>query len=163
MDVAAILAPDSIRREARVSSKKAALDLLSTMLAEAAGGVDAGTVLDGLAARERLGSTGLGAAVAMPHARAPGIGRSVGAFLRLDEAVDFDAPDGNPVDLLFGLLVPESSTPEDIDELRELVKKLRDATLQHDLRDAGDEETLYRLLTDGMAADRFPPARSAGR
>jgi len=163
MDVAAILAPGSVRREERVSSKKAALDLLSTMLAEAAGGIDAGTVLDGLAARERLGSTGLGAAVAMPHARAPGIERSVGAFLRLDEAVDFDAPDGIPVDMLFGLLVPESSTQEDIDELRDLVKKLRDATLQRELRNAGDEETLYRLLTDGMALHQFAPARSAGR
>lgn len=163
MDVAAILAPRSIRCAARVSSKKAALEVLSTMLAEAAGGIDAGAVLDGLTARERLGSTGLGAAVAMPHARAPGIEHSVGAFLRLDEPVEFDSPDGAPVDLLFGLLVPESATPEDLEELRELVKKLRDATLQSELRGADDDETLYRLLTDGMTVIHPAPARSTGR
>jgi PTS system nitrogen regulatory IIA component len=163
MDVAGILTPSSIRCEQRVSSKKYALELLSTMLADAASGIDAGTVLDELAARERLGSTGLGAAVAMPHARAPGIEHSVGAFLRLDEAVEFDSPDGNPVDLLFGLLVPESSTPEDLKELRDLVKKLRDATLQQDLRAAGDSETLYQLLTDGMTTAHPAPARSTGR
>lgn len=161
MDVAAILAPGSIRRETRVSSKKAALDLLSTMLAEA-GGIDAGTILDGLAARERLGSTGLGSAVAMPHTRVPDIEHTVGAFLRLDEPVEFDAPDGNPVDMLFGLIVPDSSTPEDIDELRELVEKLRDTRLQRELRSADDEETLHRLLTDGMTANHLPPAHSAG-
>jgi len=162
MDVATILAPGSIRCETRASSKKAALEALSTMLADAAGGIDAGTVLDGLAARERLGSTGLGEAVAMPHARAPGIEHSVGAFLRLDEPVEFDSPDGNPVDLLFGLLVPESATPEDLEELRDLVKKLRDATLQSELRGASDDETLYQLLTDGMTATRPAPVRSTG-
>lgn len=163
MDVAAILAPGSIRSAPRVGSKKSALEVLSAMLADAAGGIDAGTVLDGLVARERLGSTGLGNAVAMPHARMPGIEHSVGAFLRLDEAVEFDSPDGNPVDLLFGLLVPESSTPKDLAELRDLVKKLRDANLQRELRRASDDETLYQLLTDGMTTIHPAPARSAGR
>jgi PTS system nitrogen regulatory IIA component len=163
MDVAAILAPGSIRCSPRVSSKKSALEVLSTMLADAAGGIDAGTVLDGLAAREKLGSTGLGSAVAMPHARASGIEHSVGAFLRLDEPVEFDSPDGKAVDLLFGLLVPESATPEEVQEVRDLVKKLRDATLQGELRRAGDDETLYQLLTDGMTTTHPAPALSTGR
>lgn len=124
------------------------------MLAAAAGNVSTGKVLDGLAARERLGSTGLGAAVAMPHARLSGIRRNVGAFLRLAIPVPFDSPDDLPVDLMFGLLVPEDSSLDEIRDLRALVKTLRDPDLQRELRRSNDPQMLYELLTDNLTVVR---------
>ena len=156
MDVANILARSSVRREPQCTSKKHALELLGHMLAAAAGAASTGAILDGLAARERLGSTALGASVAMPHTRLAGIHRSIGAFLRLDVPVAFDSPDEQPVDLLFGLLVPEDSTTE-LKELRELVKKLRDPDLQRELRAADDPDLLYDLLTDTLTGIRRAP------
>jgi PTS system nitrogen regulatory IIA component len=158
MDVARILERSSIRCEPRVTSKKHALELLSQMLADA-GSLSAGRVLDGLAARERLGSTGLGASVAMPHTRMTGVEHSVGAFLRLAEPVDFDAPDAQPVDLLFGLVVPESSTAAEMKEIRQLVKKLRDPELQRRLRATADPAALYELLADVLTVIRPTPVQ----
>jgi PTS system nitrogen regulatory IIA component len=156
MDVASILVPSSVRCEPQCTSKKNALELLSRMLAEASN-VTSGQVLDGLAARERLGSTGLGASVAMPHTRVDGIDRSVGAFLRLAVPVSFDSPDGLPVDLLFGLLLPADATAAELTELRELVKKLRDPDLQLKLRAADDPDEIYDLLTDNLTILRPTP------
>lgn len=146
MEVKNILSRDSIRCEPRVGSKKHALDILSEMLATAASGPSAGEVLEGLVSRERLGSTGLGGSVAMPHARQPGIAGKVGAVLKLAEPVDFGAPDGRPVDLLFGLLVPEGGDPAELDEILELVRNLRDPDVQDALRGSTGPRSLYELL-----------------
>lgn len=151
MDIATMLDPRNIRCELSAGSKKHALDLLSEMLAGAAHGPSAGEVLEGLASRERLGSTGLGRSVAMPHARLPGINASAAAFLKLSEPVDFGSPDGRPVDLLFGLLVPKDSTSADVKEIRELIKRLRDPELQEKLREADDPNRLHALLIDNLA------------
>jgi PTS system nitrogen regulatory IIA component len=151
MDVTKLLEPGSVRCEPTVTSKKHALELLSEMLAPATTDKNAGAVLDGLAARERLGSTGLGDSIAMPHTRAAGIEHAVGAFLRLSEPVEFDAPDGKPVDLLLGLLVPEGSTSDDMQQIRQLIKQLRDPALQRELRAASDEEEMYVLLCGALA------------
>ena len=129
------------------------------MLSAAAGNVSTGKVLDGLAARERLGTTGLGAAVAMPHTRLSGIRRNVGAFLRLAIPVPFDAPDDLPVDLMFGLLLPEDSSLDEIEELRALVNKLRDPDLQRELRRSSNPQALYELLTDNLTAVRRQPVQ----
>jgi PTS system nitrogen regulatory IIA component len=162
MDVANILDPSSVRCEPQVSSKKHALDLLSQLLGHA-GNVPAGEIADGLASRERLGSTGLGASVAMPHTKMAGIEHNVGAFLRLARAVDFDSTDCEPVDLLFGLLVPEGSTAGELQEIRELVKRLRDPELQRQLRASDNPQALYGVLTDKLnsrqAAHRGPSVR----
>jgi PTS system nitrogen regulatory IIA component len=165
MDVTKILAPDSVRCEPAVTSKKHALEMLSEMLAKAAASANPGKVLDGLAARERLGSTCLGEAVAMPHTRVAGIEQAVGAFLRLSEPVEFDAPDGKPVDMLFGLLVPEGSTTGEMQQIRQLVKKLREPALQRQLRAASEPEKLYEILTDALAVIQGPPAatKTGGR
>src|SRR5690606_28705632 len=130
MDVASILKKASIRCATNVGSKKHALELLSESLAEATGIANAAEVLEGLAGREKLGSTGLGEAVAVPHARLAGIESSVGAFLKLARPVNFDSTDGKPVDLLFGLLVPKDCPPEGLADIRELVSKLKDPALQ---------------------------------
>ncbi len=151
-----MLDPRNVRCEVSAGSKKHALDLLSEMLAEAARGPSAGEVLEGLANRERLGSTGLGHAVAMPHARVAGVQAGAAAFLKLAEPVDFGSPDGRPVDLLFGLLVPQESTTGDLKELGELVKRLRNPELQEKLRDAEDPDSLYTVLIDNLASVDTP-------
>ena len=159
MDVANILAPTSVQCEPQCTSKKHALELLSGLLAAGADNVSTGEILGGLAARERLGSTGLGASVAMPHTRLAGVSRITGAFLRLAVPVPFDSPDHRPVDLLFGLVVPEASSAAEIKELRELVKKLRDPDLQRELRATDDPRVLYELLTDSLTVIRARPAQ----
>lgn len=150
MDVASILRPNRVRCEANARSKKHALEMLSEILSADLDSLEAESVLEGLINRERLGCTGLGRAVAMPHARIPGLHECVGAFLRLDEPVEFDSGDGEPVDLLFGLLVPEDCDDKQISEVGELVEKLGDRELQAELRDAQQPGELYNLLTESL-------------
>jgi PTS system nitrogen regulatory IIA component len=158
MDVATILNRDSVACAPQVRSKKHALDLLSQLLAKAAKTVGASEVFAVLVTRERLGCTALGEAVAIPHGRVPGIDRNVGAFIKLAEPIDFDSPDGEPVDLIFGLLVPEDCPDSMLADLRHLAMRLADPVLQRQLRFARDPDTLYALLaaTDesGMLARR---------
>lgn len=146
MDVRSILKVGSVRCQAQVKSETHALDMLSHMLADAADGPTAGEVMTGLIGRERLGSTGLGEAIAMPHARLPGVTSQVAAALKLAEPVDFGAPDGQPVDLLFGLLVPENSKDAELREVNTLVRKLSDPELKRELRSASDPSVLHDLL-----------------
>ncbi len=150
MDVGNILRPESVHCELGARSKKHALALLSTALAETSEAYSAEEILDGLIHRERLGCTGLGRSVAMPHTRVSGLQESVGAFLRLDEAVDFDSIDDEPVDLIFGLLVPDDCDDDQIREVRELIEKLGDSVLQQQLRDAETPAQLYNLLTESL-------------
>jgi nitrogen PTS system EIIA component len=152
MDISMILKPCYVRCEASAGSKKHALDLLSEVLADAVAGPSAGVVLEGLANRERLGSTGLGSAVAMPHTRVAGINSSAAAFLKLTEPVDFGSPDGRPVDLLFGLVVPEEWSADDVKEMGRLVKRLRDPVLQEKLRTSDDPNRLCTLLVESLAS-----------
>src|SRR5690606_33105048 len=158
MDVATILDRGSIR-VAHVGSKKLALDILSQMLSEEAPGVSAAHILEELAGRERLGCTALGDGVAMPHARVPGIDRCIGALLKLTEPIDFDAPDGKPVSLLFGLLVPDGSARGTVTAIRQLIHKLRDPDLKQALEATDDPDALYALLTNNLGAvKRFSTA-----
>ncbi len=150
MDVASILKPESVHCRLSARSKKHALELLSQALAASSEAYSADEILEGLIQRERLGCTGLGRSVAMPHTRLNGLERSVGAFLRLDEAVDFDSVDGAPVDLLFGLLVPEDCDDDQIREVRELVERLGDSALQRQLHEAEKPAELYNLLTESL-------------
>jgi len=146
MDVRSILKVGSIRCETQVRSKKQALHVLSQMLADAADGPSAGEVMSGLVGRERLGSTALGEAVAMPHTRIPGVKSNVAAILKLSAPVDFGAADGQPVDLLFGLLVPENSQEAQLHDVNALVRKLSDPELKRELRSANDPSVLHGLL-----------------
>jgi PTS system nitrogen regulatory IIA component len=147
MNVRSILSPSSIRCESRVTSKKHALDVLSQLLADAAHGPSQGEVMIGLCGRERLGSTGLGQSIAVPHTSLPGIKSKVAALLKLEEPVDFGSPDGQPVDLLFGLLVPEGSAATESREIDVLVDKLRDPELRKELRASSDPKELYSLFS----------------
>ncbi len=146
MDVKDILALESVLCDVHASSKKHAMDILSQRLAEAAGTVNASEVFDSLVHRERLGCTALGESVAVPHGRVGAIEGCVGAFIRLDSPVDFDASDGEPVDLVFGLLMPKDCGDEDLGGLKELTRYLADPECQDKLRQAADAEELHQIL-----------------
>ena len=150
MNVANILRPESVQCESGVRSKKHALELLSEVLGNRHEDLNAADVLAEFMKREQLGSTGLGHSIAMPHARLNGIDESIGAFLKLEAGVDFDSSDGEPVDLLFGVLVPENCSDDQIREMKELIQQLRDSTLQQQLRKTADPAELYDLLTDSL-------------
>jgi PTS system nitrogen regulatory IIA component len=105
-------------------------------------------VFDGLVGRERLGSTGLGHGVALPHTRSARIKQAVGAFLHLEKGVDFDSLDRTPVDLLFGLLVPDDAPERHLQTLARLAEMFRDPALCEALRAAAAPPALYELLND---------------
>lgn len=146
-----MLPPDLItvtrtRARVEVTSKKRLLESLAELLAPAGPKCSPAVVFDLLNERERLGSTGLGEGIALPHARIGGIDDAVGAFVQLDQGVSFDAPDDQPVDLAFGLLVPEAANEVHLNLLAGLAERFSDAGLRDALRRAGSSEELLRLL-----------------
>ncbi len=162
MKLSDILNPERIEVQADAPSKKRALELLSSKLAEGRKALSSTQVFDSLLARERLSSTGLGKGIALPHGRMGGIDQASCAFVQLREGIDFDSIDRRPVDLLCGLLVPEESTEEHLQILSALAEMLRDETFCKRLREASSREELYRLLTHyplrpPKKGDRPPP------
>lgn len=151
MDIATLITPDSIGCDVHARSKKHALDMLSELLAKTAGVLTAGEIFDSLIQRERLGCTALGGAVAIPHGRITGIDSSLGAFLRLTEQVDFDAADGEPVDLIFGLLIPEDCGELELSKLKELATALSDPGFQQTLREAHDVDQVYAVIAESSS------------
>ena len=109
-------------------------------------GIARSVVFDSLFAREKLGSTGLGQGIAIPHGRIKGLKHAVGAFLRLATPVPFDSPDGRPVSLLFVLLVPEQATEEHLQILSELAQRFADRAFRESLVAAPDAATITDLF-----------------
>jgi PTS system nitrogen regulatory IIA component len=109
-------------------------------------------IFDVLLQRERLGSTGLGQGVAIPHGKLRGLKRIVGLFARLAEPIDFDAVDGLPVDIVFLLLAPEGAGADHLKALARISRLLRDGTAVEKLRASRDAAALYALLTEGEAS-----------
>lgn len=137
-----------------IGSKKRLLELLGELLARGETGLDAGSVFERLLERERLGSTGLGHGIALPHARMKEVKEAVGAFVRLRQGIDFDAVDEEPVDLAFALLVPEAATETHLQLLATLAMMLGDADVRGRLREAATPEALLAILTEPPA---IPP------
>lgn len=127
------------------SSKKRVLEQAARLLAANSEEPAVEQIFERLLERERLGSTGLAGGVALPHARMPGIQDSRGAFLRLAEAIEFDALDGKPVDLVFALLVPEDANDEHLQLLSKLAATFNQEDLRNRLREADAEEALAIL------------------
>ena len=148
-----ILAPERVRSNVPAASRKRTLEVLGEILAGADPELSAQAIFDRLVARERLGSTGLGEGCALPHARVPGLDRTVAAFLRLRRGVDFDSPEHEPVDLVFGLLVPEESTDEHLEILAAIARVFSDERVRSSIRSA-DEPTRIRevLVNNGISA-----------
>ena len=146
MNLAALLDPERIAHLPEVSSKKRALEMLSDMLSKAMPTPDGEDIFDSLLARERIGSTGLGHGVAIPHGRMAGLEEAAAALITLDTPVDYDAPDGEPVDILFALIVPEESTEVHLQILAQLAKMFSDNQVLTHLREATTQESLLALI-----------------
>lgn len=153
MNIADIVAPDRVRLADDVQSKKRALEQLAEILTQGTPYLTPGDIFTGLIGREKLGSTGVGHGVAIPHTRLKGTDECIGAFMRLPQAVEFEANDEQPVDLIFGLLVPNQATDEHLTLLRRLAEMFSVEQTLTDLRDAGDDATLHRVLLSHDAAD----------
>ncbi|MEZ5614536.1 MAG: PTS IIA-like nitrogen regulatory protein PtsN [Rhodocyclaceae bacterium] len=144
--IAKLLAPANIQLDLEASSKKRVFEQAG-LLFENNQGIGRSTVFDSLFAREKLGSTGLGQGVAIPHGRIKGLKEAVGAFLRLTAPVQFDAPDGKPVNLLFVLLVPEQATEQHLQILSELAQMFSDRAFREQLAAAPDAAAIHALYS----------------
>ncbi|HKJ77587.1 MAG TPA: PTS IIA-like nitrogen regulatory protein PtsN [Gammaproteobacteria bacterium] len=147
MHVSDILTVERTANDVPAGSKKRLLEKVSSLIAHSDPNLSEVEVFESLLSRERLGSTGVGRGVAIPHGRLAGVDRTVGAFVRLDEPVDYDAVDGQPVDLLFALLVPENSTEEHLQLLATLAEMFSDEELLKRLHEAESPDTLHELLS----------------
>ena len=148
-----ILAPERVCSGVPAGSRKRTLQVLGEVLAGAEPEISAQAVFDRLVARERLGSTGLGEGCALPHARVPGLGHTLAAFLRLRQGVDFDAPDQGPVDLVFGLLVPDESTDEHLEVLAAIARVLSDEGVRSSIRSAQEPGGIREILVANDIAE----------
>ncbi|MDO3382851.1 PTS IIA-like nitrogen regulatory protein PtsN [Gilvimarinus algae] len=148
MHIEQILAPQRTLSHIEGVSKKRALEILANTIAEQEQGLDADDIFRRLIARERLGSTGIGHGVAIPHCRIPGCAATLGALITLKEPIDFDAVDGEPVDVLFAMLVPEQANDEHLQTLASLASALNDDGFRQALRSADTAAVLYQTAID---------------
>lgn len=158
MNISELLSPERVVCNFHASSKKRALEELSELLARSTDEMDAGEIFEGLIERERLGSTGLGHGVAIPHARLPGREKALGAFMTLHNGVDFDAIDQKPADLLFALLVPDHFTDEHLELLAGLARLFDDDSLCQKLRQISDKSQLLEALKQSQKTEKLSPA-----
>lgn len=145
--LAKLLPPGNIALDVSVTSKKRVFEQAG-LLFENNHGVARAIVTDNLFARESLGSTGLGAGVAIPHGRIKGLKQPLAAFMRLAEPVPFESPDGKPVSLLIFLLVPEQATQQHLEILSEIAQLLSDRDMREGLNTLPSPEAIHQLLTD---------------
>lgn len=152
MDITQFLFDEAVSADLMVANKKALFGALSQM-AERALGLSAKDVLERLNERERLGTTGFGGGVAIPHGRVPGLDRICGAFARLEKPIDYAAIDDMPVDLVFMLLSPVDAGAEHLKALAQVSRRLRDRVFLAKLRGAGSPDALYALFASAETRD----------
>ena len=129
-------------------SKKRVLEHIANLIDREVPDLEMQDVFESLIAREKLGSTGFGNGIAIPHCRLSGCTAPISALLHLDAPIDYDAIDGAPVDLLFVLLVPEAATDEHLELLRQIASMLDRKDVREKLRAAGDSQSLYQVVLD---------------
>ena len=147
MEIADLVSVDGVVADLKVSSKKQALQELS-QLAAVLTGLHERAIFDTLLERERLGTTGVGVGIAIPHGKLPELDRLHGLFARLAQPIDFEAIDEQPVDLIFLLLAPESAGADHLKALARVSRLLRDNTVCDKLRGSDTVEAIYALLTE---------------
>lgn len=143
--IAKVLKTENILLDLEASSKKRVFEQVG-LLFENHLGIARSTIYDALFAREKMGSTGLGLGIAIPHGRIKGLKEAQGAFVRLTTPIPFDAPDGQPVSMLFVLLVPEAATELHLQMLSELAQMLSDKGFRERLAQASDAATVKALI-----------------
>ena len=151
MNIIDILSLDCIQSTVNVSSKKRVLEKLAGLITTHNPELSEDEIFESLISRERLGSTGIGHGVAIPHGRVNTGGKAIGCFMPLENAIDFDAIDGKPVDLIFGLLVPEDSTDEHLQILSTLANLFSNEAICDKLRQASSAEEIHTLITHWQA------------
>jgi nitrogen PTS system EIIA component len=140
-----LVVPQAVVPALRVSTKKQALQHLAARAAAMCGHGER-DILEVLLQRERLGSTGIGGGIAIPHGKLANLDRLFGVFARLERPIDFDALDGQPVDLIFLLLAPETAGADHLKALARIARQLRDPEIARKLRESRDAEALYAVL-----------------
>jgi len=153
MQLSEIINVNRIRNDVDVKSKKRALEQLSNLLVQDQTQLDASDIFDSLISRERLGATGVGYGIAIPHGRIKNCQKITGAFIQLNEGVDFNTIDNLPVDTLFALIVPEESTDEHLQVLALLASMFSDENFREQLRKSNNNEETYQLLTQWQKPD----------
>jgi PTS system nitrogen regulatory IIA component len=148
-----LVAPNAVIPALKVNSKKQALQELSARAAELTGQSER-AVFEILLQREKLGSTGVGNGIAIPHGKMPKLAKLFGLFARLDRPIDFEALDGQPVDLMLLLLAPEGAGADHLKALARVARLLRDPDVAEKLRQSRDADALYAVLA-------LPPASAA--
>lgn len=151
MDLGDILAKDGIIPSLKATCKKQALQELASRAA-ATTGLEARDIYDTLLQRERLGSTGLGRGIAIPHVKFKALKSMVCLFARLSEPIEFDSHDGEPVDIIFLLLAPEHASGDHLKALARISRLVREPAALEQLRNAADLESLKRVLTAPVAS-----------
>ncbi|WP_343564117.1 PTS IIA-like nitrogen regulatory protein PtsN [Kiloniella sp. b19] len=153
MEVTDLITPEGVIASLRVSGKKQALQELAKRAAEISG-EDKRAILQILIEREKLGTTGIGQGIAIPHGKIPGLDRLHGLFARLDRPVEFDSIDGQPVDLICLLLAPDDSGAEHLKALARVSRLLRNPETCKKLRGSETEDGLYAVLaTEGGTSE----------
>lgn len=152
MKIADILTVDRVSSGLTFTSKKKALEDLAQLLGKGAASLSSSDILASLSAREKLGSTGLGHGVAIPHGRIAGVENSIGAIMRLKHPLDYEAHDGHPVDLIFGLLVPQGATEAHLKHLAAIAEMFSDELFCKKARATTDSKELFQLIAEHTPA-----------
>jgi PTS system nitrogen regulatory IIA component len=151
MDLAELIGPEAIVADLRATNKKQALQELAERAAKLTG-LHERQIFDVLLERERLGTTGVGNGIAIPHGKLPGLSRLYGLFARLATPIDFESIDERPVDLIFLLLAPEGAGADHLKALARVSRLLRDQSVCEKLRKTDNPEALFILLTESAAS-----------
>lgn len=147
MSIASLLEPARVLANVDARSRKHALEILSELIAGSSETLTQIDVLEALLDRERIGNTGLGNGIAIPHGRLEGVDKSVGAFLKLNEAVDFNSQDGQPVSLIFAVLVPGNAESDGFEDVADVAKSLSNSHLIEALVEASGSRAVYDLMS----------------
>ena len=147
-----IIKPDSVLCNAQARSKKHCLEILSELLVRPVPEIASENIFERLIERERLGCTSLDQGVAFPHCRVEGLDTNIAALIKLSEPVDFDSPDGEPVDLIFGMMVPKEINKSHQENICSIAELLGDKELRYKMRDAVTTNELYDSLIDSSVS-----------
>ncbi len=151
MEICDLIVPQGVVAKLHVTSKKQALQELAKRAADLTGQPER-SIFEVLIERERLGTTGVGNGIAIPHGKLPGLDRLYALFARLDKPIDFDAIDEQPVDLICLLLAPETAGADHLKALARVSRLLRDGAICEKLRGTDKSEALYALLTEASTS-----------
>lgn len=143
-----LLNPERSTIDLSGGSKKRVLELISQIIAEGYEALDQGAIFSALIARERIGSTGVGMGVAIPHCRLAELEEPIAHLFRLESPIDYDSPDKQPVDLMFVLIVPQEATSEHLEILASVAEKFIQEPFRNALRQAKDGAAMYDVVVD---------------